>query len=154
MVISNLKHTQIKHFSYSKNLQKAFEYLKNTDLLALPLGKTIIDGDEVYLNRLQYQGKELKDCKIEGHKNYLDIQLVVQGKEKIGYVDIDNQSLSILTSYDDKKDKTNYLGELDGEIVLSDGFYALVFPEDLHMPQIKVDDNLIEKVVVKVKIDF
>ncbi len=153
MVIENLEDVKLEEYSYSKNLQTAFKYLKSHDLLALPAGKTVVDGDNVYINRSSYVAKNFEDAKIEGHNNYLDIQLVVKGEEAIGYVDIRKPGL-VATPYNVEKDRTNYTGKVDGIINLRANFFALVFPNDLHQPCIKVNDELVEKVVCKVKIDF
>ena len=153
MVIGSINDFKPSDFSYSKNIMKAIEYIKSHDLLSLENGKHIINGDNVYLNRSSYVCKDIKDCKIEGHNKYLDLQLVLKGTEGMGYVDIRKEGL-IATPYDEIKDKTNYKGELDGIINLRSSFFALVFPNDLHMPLIKVNDEVVEKAVIKIKIDF
>ncbi len=159
MIIGNIVDFGKKDFSYSKNLTLAFDYLNKLGvdgLLKLEEGKHLIKDDgEVYLNRSSYKGKEFKDAKIEGHEKWLDIQLVLSGKENFGYVDKRKfDDSNITSSYDEVKDKANYEGELDAIVMLTSGFFALVYPNDLHKPCIKVDDNTIEKAVVKVKIDF
>lgn len=159
MVVASITDIKKRDFEYSKNLTIAFEYLNKLGvdgLLNLEEGKHIIKDDgEVYLNRSSYVGKEFADAKIEGHNKWLDIQLVLKGEEDFGYVDKRHlDDLHITKAYDEVKDKVNYEGDLDGTIRLKSGFFALVFPNDLHKPCIKVNDEVIEKVVVKVKIDF
>lgn len=159
MIVGNLADYSERDFAYSENLRKAFKYLNEKGvegLLALESGKHVIDEKgEVYLNRSTYVGKEEKDAKIEGHEKWLDIQIVLKGKEKIGYVDKRKfGAANVTVPYDPVKDKTNYKGERDAVVLLEGGYFALVFPNDLHQPCIKVDENPIEKAVVKVKIDF
>lgn len=154
MVIANINDVKKEDFAYSKNIMKAIEFIQSYDLLSMESGKIIVDGDNVYINRSSYIGKDINDCKIEGHNNYLDLQLVLKGKEKMGYVDKRKEGLVVTNEYNIVKDKANYSGEVDGYITLRDGFFALVFPNDLHQPCIKVDDNMIEKAVAKIKIDF
>lgn len=154
MVIESIEDVKVEQFAYSKNIQKAIEFIKTHDLLALPSGKTIIDGDNVYVNRSSYIGKNIEDAKIEGHKNYLDLQLVIKGEEGMGYVDIRKEGLSVTFPYDAVKDRANYAGKVDGIVNLRSGFFALVFPNDLHQPCIKTNDNMVEKAVFKIKIDF
>ena len=54
------------------------------------------------------------------------------------------------------KDLSTYKGistSLDEFIyVLKDGGFAIVFPEDVHRPGIRINDQEIEKVVIKIKI--
>lgn len=159
MIVSNIVDIKKDEFAYSKNLTIAFEYLQKLGLdglLKLESGKHIIKEDgEVYLNRSSYVGKEFKDAKIEGHEKWLDIQIVLKNAEEIGYVDKRKYNESNITvPYSTEKDKTNYEGPLDGTIKVTDGFFCLVFPNDLHKPCIKVNDEIIEKAVVKVKIDW
>lgn len=159
MIVGNIKDFSARDFSYSKNLQIAFTYIQEKGLeglLALEDGKHIIKEDgEVYLNRSSYVGKEFKDSKIEGHDLWLDIQIVLANKEGIGYVDKRKYSeANITVPYDVKKDKTNYEGELDGVITTSAGYFVLVYPNDLHKPCIKLNDEVIQKAVIKVKIDW
>lgn len=136
----------------NENINKAFEFIKTHDLLALPEGKTVIDGDNVWVNRSTYYGKPLEECKIESHEKYLDLQLVIKGVEGMGYVDKERTGLEVTFPYDEKKDKMNFKGKLDGIIYLHDHQFAIVWPNDLHMPLIKANDEVIEKAVFKIKL--
>ena len=133
-------------------INAVFEFIYKNDLLALPNGKTVIDGENVWVNRSSYVGKEKEECKIENHHNYLDLQLVIKGVEGIGYVHIDRNGVKEMAPYDSVKDKCNFVGDVDGIIYLHDGDFVLVWPEDLHQPQIKYNDEIIEKAVFKIKI--
>lgn len=159
MVVGHINDFTSKDFSYSKNLQIAFDYINKKGLeglLSLKTGKTMLKDDgEVYLNRQSYVGKKFEDAKIEGHDKWLDIQIVLKNKEGIGYVDKRKyDAKNITVPYDSVKDKTNYEGELDGVITTEAGYFVLVYPNDLHKPCIKLNDEVIEKAVIKVKIDF
>jgi YhcH/YjgK/YiaL family protein len=152
MVIGNLRDFSPKDFK-DKNIQTAFTYLKGHDLLALPLGKTVIDGDKVILNRQSYLGKTEQDAKIEGHSHHLDLQIVLKGVERFGYVNKERSTIKETSSYDPAKDRTNYEGALDGEIDLHEGDFALVYPEDLHKAGVDVNGQTIEKAVFKIAIE-
>ena len=151
MIVGNLKDFRNVKFD-NENINKAFEFIYSNNLLELPLGKTVIDGDNVWVNRMSYVGKDFTECKLENHHNYLDLQLVLSGKEGMGYVHIDRDGV-VSGEYDPIKDKANFTGPLDGIINLHDNDFVIVWPSDLHMPLIKIDDNLIEKAVFKIKIN-
>lgn len=151
MIIGKIKDFKSKDFTHP-NIKKAFEFIESNDLLELKEGKTVIDGDNVWVNRSSYIGKDISECKLENHNNYLDLQLVIKGKEGFGYVDLSREGLVETAPYDKIKDKTNYKGPLDGTIILHDEQFALVWPNDVHMPLIKVNDEIIEKAVFKIKI--
>ena len=138
----------------SKNIDKAIDFIMNNDLLALPKGKTVIDGDNVYLNRDTYVARPLEECFFENHLKYIDIQIVLKGQEIFGYTHISNQDLTVKTPYNAEKDVTKYNYNPKGAVFfeLEDAF-ALVFTEDAHLAKCKANDETVEKVVVKVKID-
>lgn len=159
MIVGNIKDFSSRDFTYSENLQAAFSYIQEKGLdglLSLEPGKVMIKEDgSVYLNRSSYVGKKFEDAKIEGHEKWLDIQIVLKNKEGIGYVDKRKYNESNITvPYNAEKDKANYEGELDGVITTSAGYFVLVYPNDLHKPCIKLNDEVIEKAVIKVRIDF
>ena len=151
MIIGKLKDFKSIDFNHP-NIKKAFEFIETHNLLELKEGKTVIDGDNVWVNRSSYIGKDISECKLENHNLYLDLQLVIKGKEGFGYVDSSREGLIASTPYDEVKDKTNFKGPLDGIITLHDEQFALVWPNDVHMPLIKVNDEIIEKAVFKIKI--
>ena len=152
MIVGNLKDFKNVKFE-NENINKAFKFIYENNLLELPLGKTDIDGDNVWVNRMSYVGKEEELCKLENHHNYLDLQLVLSGAEGMGYVHIDRDFVKMVGEYDAVKDKANFVGPLDGIIKLYSNDFVIVWPSDLHMPLIKVNDEQIEKAVFKIKIN-
>ncbi len=138
----------------SKNLDTAIDFVLNNDLLSLENGKYEINGKEVYLNRDSYVAKEEKDCFFETHKNYLDLQIVLKGKEYFGYTDITDPGLVVTDPYNEQKDVTKYKVDAENKclVVLENGGFAIVYPEDAHLPKLKINDEKVEKVVVKIKL--
>lgn len=67
-----------------RNLDRAIEYLIKTDLDTLPMGRTEIDGDRVFLNMMEAETHELKCDSYEIHRAYMDIQIDLEGCEVIG----------------------------------------------------------------------
>lgn len=105
MIIGKLKNIS-RYKGISKNIDTAIDYILNNDLLALPKGKTIIDGDNVYVNRDTYVAKPLEDCFFENHEKYMDLQVVLKGQEYFAYTDISNPTLKVTTPYNPEKDVT------------------------------------------------
>ena len=138
----------------SKNIDTAIDFILNNDLMALPKGKTEIDGKNVYVNRDTYVARPLEECFFENHENYIDIQIVLKGQEVIGYTHISNPDLKVTTPYNPEKDVTKYNYDPKGAVffTLEEGF-ALVFTEDAHLAKLMANDGIVEKAVVKVKID-
>lgn len=136
----------------AKNIDTAIQYIETHDLLALPKGKTIVDGDNVYINRDTYVAKPLEECFFENHENYMDLQIVLKGKEVFAYTHITNPTLKVTTPYNPDKDVTKYSCEGGVFFTLEEGF-ALVYTEDVHLAKCKADDEIVEKAVIKIKIE-
>lgn len=151
MIIGKLKDLG-RYKGLHKNIDTAIDYVLNNDLLALPKGKTEIDGRNVYINRDTYVAKPLEECFFENHEHYLDLQIVLRGKEIFGYTDISNPTLQVTTPYNEDKDVTKYSASNTVFFTLEEGF-ALVFNEDIHLAKCKANDEIVEKAVIKIKID-
>ncbi len=136
----------------AKNIDTAIEYIETHDLLALPKGKTIVDGDNVFINRDTYVAKPLEECFYENHENYMDLQIVLKGQELFAYTHITNPTLKVTTPYNDVKDVTKYSCEGGVFFTLEEGF-ALVYTEDIHLAKCKANDDIVEKAVIKIKIE-
>lgn len=67
----------------NRNLDKAIDYLMSVDINTLPLGKTEIDGDRVFLQVMEARTHELTDESYEVHRDYMDIQIDIDGCEVI-----------------------------------------------------------------------
>ena len=151
MIIGKLKNIS-RYKGISKNIDTAIDYIINNDLLALPKGKTIIDGDNVYVNRDTYVAKPLEDCFFENHEKYMDLQVVLKGQEYFAYTDISNQTLKVTTPYNPEKDVTKYSADQGVFFILEEGF-ALVYTEDIHLAKCDVNGGTVEKCVFKIKIE-
>lgn len=149
MIVGKLKDLK-RYKGIHPNIDEAIDYVLNNNLKALPKGKTVV-SENVYINRDTYVAKPLEECFFENHEHYLDLQIVLEGKELFGYTDISNPSLKVTTPYNTEKDVTKYSATEDTiYITLEEGF-ALVFNEDIHLAKAKVNDELVEKAVVKIK---
>ncbi|MDE5566699.1 MAG: YhcH/YjgK/YiaL family protein [Anaeroplasmataceae bacterium] len=152
MIVAKLR--DIKRYKgISKNIDTAIDYILTHDLMALPKGKTIIDGDKVYVNRDTYVARPLEECFFENHEHYLDLQIVLKGQEIFGYTDITNPTLQVTTPYNTEKDVTKYSATKDTVYFTLDESFALVFKEDIHLAKCKANDGIVEKAVVKIRIE-
>jgi YhcH/YjgK/YiaL family protein len=149
MIIGKIKDlNRYKGLNY--NLDKAIDFILNTDLLSLEHGRNEIDGDNVFLNRFSYTCLKEEDCFFEGHKDYLDIHLVLEGQELLGYSDVSN--LNAVTEYNLNDDFIKYSGSVQTYCKLLVGDFIITFPEDIHMPKISINNDFVEKAVCKVLI--
>jgi YhcH/YjgK/YiaL family protein len=140
-----------KQYAANKAIwDKAFEFLRERNLDQIAPGKYPIDGDNVYASVTEGPSKEFEQSAWESHQNYIDLQYVIKGKEKIGVAPLN--SLTVTKPYDPAKDGANYSGNGKYYIATPDEFF-LFFPSDGHRPNIKVDGyDKVKKLVIKIKV--
>jgi YhcH/YjgK/YiaL family protein len=134
----------------SENMKRGLEFLKNTNLSALEIGRHDISTDQVFALVSEYNSKKPEDCRLEAHQIYADIQYIVSGRELIGFETLKNQPK--LTEYNPEKDIVFYSGE-GIPVLLESGMFAVFFPQDVHRPCIQYENSeKVKKVVIKVKV--
>jgi len=134
----------------SSRIDRAFAYLHETDLAALEPGDYEIDGKNIYARALTYSTRLPEQGVWEAHRRYIDLQVMVQGEERICYA-----PLSRLTpgAYDEAKDFLRLSGDGDS-VTLPSGSFMLLWPDDGHMPCLAVDaPGPVKKVVVKIAVE-
>lgn len=149
----NRKEFAVSYFKNKDRWNKAFLFLKNTDLSKLELKRYDLDGDNLYASVNEYVTKSREDAFFEVHRKYIDIQYIINGKEFIGVAPLAKMK-EILVPYDALKD-VEFLTVTEGVEfdALPDRIF-IFFPSDAHRPNLNnVDNSLVRKVVVKVKVD-
>lgn len=149
----NRREFAISYFKQKERWDKAFTFLKVNDLTKLELKRYDIDGDNVYASISEYQTKDDTVARYEAHRNYIDIQYIISGKELIGIAPLGDVK-EILVPYDATKDiEFMSVNQIRNVSATPDRFF-IFFPGDVHRPGLKEDVNSpVRKVVVKVKID-
>lgn len=136
----------------SSRIKTALDYLATTDFSGMEPGRYEIDGNNLFALVQTYKSIPKEQGKWECHRNYIDIQYIVEGTEQIGYNNIVN--MNVKTEYNPEKDIEILTGDGD-YITLSEGSYAIFFPQDAHQPKVAPESkpSQVRKVVIKVKID-
>ena len=149
MIIDKIENIGI-YTGMSEKIAKSLNILKNIDL-SMPPDIKHEEHDFFYMLQ-KYQTGPAKEKKLEAHKNYIDIQYIVNGEEILEYSLIDN--LELVQTYDEQKDVAFYKTPDDvNKIVLKSGMYCILFPNDGHNLRIQVKQPTeVLKVLVKVKV--
>ena len=130
----------------------ALDWLRATDLASVPIGKTAIDGDEIFALVQEYTPKDAALVKLEAHREHWDVQYVAQGAERMGWVNL--AEVSVSEPYDAERDVAFFSGTASF-IRVPAGSFAIFGPEDVHMPGVAADgedaSSVVRKIVVKVK---
>ncbi|MBC2851969.1 YhcH/YjgK/YiaL family protein [Cetobacterium sp. 8H] len=135
----------------SKGLDKAIETIENGSYKTGVIGRNEIDGDNVFFNLQECKTKVLDECFFEGHKNYIDIHVVIDGEEGIGYSLRD--SLKEKTEYNSESDFQVLEGVEEHRFQMDKENFIIFFPDEPHMPLIASNEEPqdLRKVVFKIK---
>jgi YhcH/YjgK/YiaL family protein len=149
----NRREFAVSYFKNKDRWDKAFKFLKNTDLLKLELKRYDIDDDNLFATVSEYISKNEETAKFEAHRKYIDIQYVISGKEVMNVAPIATVK-EILVPYDATKDiEFVAVKEIVSFKANTDKFF-IFFPGDAHRPGLKDGVNSpVRKIVVKVKVD-
>lgn len=146
---------EIKELNCYRGISKAFDtaidYILSGKYKDGNFGKNIIDGDVVYFNCPEKpMTKEIKDGIIEGHKKYVDIHIVIEGDENIGYVPA--SKAKVTKEYDAEGDYELLSGDLEMFLHLDNTKFLALFPGEPHMALVKYGEKpaTIKKVIFKV----
>lgn len=150
MIIDTIQNAS-RYFPIHPLFEKAFDYIKQTDLHNIEMGKYEIDGDRLkaaFSNKMGMTAAESVG-KFECHNKHIDIQLCIEGVETIGWKPRE-KCKNENGGYNPEKDVQLYNEEPDMFFQLTGGQFAILFPEDVHAPMI--GEAEIKKLVIKVKI--
>ena len=146
MILDSLKNAGL-YESIHPRFKKAFDFLRNTDLVTLPLGKIELDGSDLFVNVVEITGKTVDAARFETHNCYIDIQVPVTASETMGWI-AGHKLKDITSPYDATKDITFFGDKTSNLIQVQPLEFAVFFPEDGHQPGISDDQH--KKIIVKV----
>lgn len=151
MIVGNLdrwrKSEEMERFA------SAMKFLERASHERLPDGRYEIEGSLVFALVSSYKSRPLEECRFESHMKFLDIQFIMSGREEIRVTDTAN--LTVKDPYAGEKDVCFYeAGKTAHRLDMTPGDFAVLFPEDAHMPGIAAAGGPedVRKVVVKIDI--
>ena len=131
---------QIQHAGVYNSLipawAKALQWLSSHDLPALAPGRHDVEGDRLFVMIEHGPLAERRDADAvwETHRRYADLQYVVRGAERFGWVPRES-GLTVKTLYDAKRDAEFYQPPVEPTwFTLRAGEFAAFFPQDAHAP--------------------
>lgn len=150
MIVDQIKNLEI-YKNLSPDIYAGLKYL-STITPDIELG-TYVVNDHVKVIVSSYPTVECFERGYEAHKHVVDIQFPIIGRERVKWSPIDGMDVNI--QYDEVKDRTFYKNPspYGCEVIIGEGTFAIMFPEDGHSPQHLVGESeVIKKVTVKVSI--
>lgn len=150
MIIDSLKNSAF-YYGLDEKFLKAFKTLQEINLKHLDCGTYKIHNDSIIMYIMEYETKLAEECLWEKHEKHIDIQYIISGREKIGYVNANN--ISITSKYNEERDVS--FGEAEGNFFcINEGDFVIFTPNDGHMPSLIIEEkNLVKKAVIKILVN-
>ena len=152
-------HESINKSEFLKQYQKnpkwwneAFGFLKSKDLNTLEPGRYVIDSNNVIATVSVGVPKEKDSTHWEAHRNFNDLQYIIQGKTKMGIVPITDSGVKVITSY--TPDDNEAFSVSNGKYYdAGPGTFFIFSPQEIHRPAFKMEGyDSVKKIVIKVRV--
>lgn len=159
MIFTNMN-DEVQNKSLAKDIRFCIEFAKKNEnkILSLVNGSYDVGYNNIKMNLGKYFTKKENDKFWESHKKYLDVQIMINGTEKVAINDIRDMEVK---SFDEEKDLTILEGDKAFDIIMKTGDVLVFFPNDVHKPELNVSENddsgnirkIVTKVVFKIEIN-
>ena len=148
MILDDLQNAARYH-ALNPLFAEAFTFLSHSRLAFLASGRHELDGDRLFalINRDPGRGRE--GARLEAHRRYIDIQMLVEGREEIGWRAV-QQCRQLTEPYDESRDIMFFGDPPHTWIDLPVGKFMIFYPEDAHAPLAASGENI--KAVIKVAV--
>ncbi|MCQ2348146.1 MAG: YhcH/YjgK/YiaL family protein [Paludibacteraceae bacterium] len=149
MILDKLENADL-YFEVVPRFREFMEFYNANDLEELPACKLKLQGDDLFVNIMDFTGKEEKDCKMESHRDYIDIQIPVNGDEMMGWK-AQEDCQQVASEYNEDKDMALYNDPQTATIMVPKGHFVVFFPSDGHRPGIAPGKKY-RKLIVKTRV--
>lgn len=136
---------------YPSAIRDALDWISEHDVVHMEAGTYELQGQDLYVMIQDFTTRPVQDCSPERHNDYLDIQYVVSGVERMGYAPY--TGAEAVLSDPEGKDVAFYR-DLEGEsfVDVGPGAYCVFFSNDIHRPGCAAGQpGPVRKVVVKMR---
>lgn len=149
MIFGNINHHEEYQF-LGEQIRKCFLYAMEHDLEQLEKGSHAIEGDDLFVNIVEYQTTAPEERFWESHRQYLDVHLMLRGTEQIDLNFIHNMEQREFVEEDDFLPMD---GKENASVVLRKGDFLICYPNDGHRTAVAYDGpEAIKKAIFKVRI--
>lgn len=139
----------IHEHQLSDLLNQCINYAKTHDLLSYECGRHDISED-IFVNIVSYETKNREERFFEAHRDYLDVHIMLEGKEIIDINDIDQMRQD---AFRPDEDFLPVFGDKKISVLMEKNDVLICYPHDAHQTAVKVNEAIsIKKAIFKVKI--
>ena len=147
-------YTMDKYASIKAICESGYDFVNNALQNGVENGKYPLENG-AYAVVSEYVTKAIEDAKFEAHKKFIDVQLILSGREIIGVMPTERMRLGkCIGEYNPEKDVELYreCGEYEANL-LESGDFLILYPEDAHMPGVHADGPCeMKKLLLKIPV--
>lgn len=150
MIFDSIPHASL-YKPIGSRINSALSFIEGIDPAAFQAGEVEIQGRDIFAVFHEYVTEPAEGRQYEAHREYIDIQYLLAGEEVIRVTNLAN--LSEAVPYDKERDITFYHAAPGNNLLLREGDFVILFPQDAHLPKIPpAGPAEVRKVVVKVRV--
>lgn len=149
MIVDAIKNAEL-YYSLSPRIKQVFDWLAQTDVAALSVGRHNIDGDNLFVNVMDVALKPQSEAALEVHNRYLDIQVMVGTEESYGWSERCDCH-SPREEFNTERDVQFFTDKPQMFFTLNERQFAIFFPEDAHAPML--GEGSVRKLIFKLLIN-
>ena len=150
MVLDKLANAQ-RYYTLHPLFEKAFAYLRDTDLATEPTGVHEIEGKKLFAIVSEGAGVSEQEYKLEVHRKYIDIQYVISGTDRMGWKDL-AQCDEPNDPYNEDRDAAFFPDKTNSWFYVPAGSFTIFYPDDAHAAMVTGED-VVRKVVLKIAVE-
>jgi len=128
---------------------KAIEFIRKSDLGSLAAGIHPIIDKQLFVIVEEAQGRGRDEAKLECHRKYIDIQLVLEGVDEMGWKPLADCHQPV-SDYSVERDIRFFNDAADAWISTPANSFCIFFPQDAHAPL--VSTGKIRKLIFKIAV--
>ncbi len=150
MVLDSIQNAA-RYMHLGKGIANALRYIQDNDLAKVQAGRYEIENDKLVMIVFESNNINTNECKLEGHRRYIDLQYWVTGSELMGHEILNSQP--VLVEYNEKTDCAFYNCVASYSRLLP-GMFVIYYPSDLHTAVTDpLDSATVKKVVFKIMVE-
>lgn len=149
MILDTLKNKE-QYVMLHPRFKQVFDFIDSNNIAAMEPGRYDIDGDDIFLSVQELDLKPTTEARLELHRKYIDIQLLLCGKEELFGWSEKGDCLMSEAPFDEQKDIEFFTDVPQCFYSLKVGQFTILYPEDGHAPML--GEGRVKKCIFKIKL--
>ena len=149
MILDALKNKE-QYTELHPRFKQVFDFIDSHDIATMEPGRYDIDGDDIFLSVQELELKPTSEARLELHRKYIDIQLLLRGEEELFGWSEKKDCLQSEAPFDEQKDIEFFTDTPQCFYSVKVGQFSILFPEDGHAPM--PGEGAVKKCIFKIKL--